>query len=116
MWMNGDSPVGGVMALPEEAKQAGAPPHWIAYITTPDVDATANKIKELGVVPLIADNTLIRGDIAQELRKFGRAGVPMVLVYSGDREQPPTVLPTVLTPAIVLDALDEAAEVKNAAK
>jgi predicted enzyme related to lactoylglutathione lyase len=23
MWMNGESPVGGVMALPEEAKQAG---------------------------------------------------------------------------------------------
>lgn len=48
MWMNGESPVGGVMALPEEAKQAGAPPHWIAYITTPNVDETTNKVKELG--------------------------------------------------------------------
>lgn len=47
MWMNGDSPVGGVMALPEEAKKAGAPPHWVAYITTPDVDATVDRVKEL---------------------------------------------------------------------
>lgn len=30
MWMNGETPVGGVMALPDEAAAAGAPPHWIA--------------------------------------------------------------------------------------
>ena len=41
MWMNGETAVGGLMSLPEEAKQQGAPPHWLAYIATPDVDATA---------------------------------------------------------------------------
>ena len=30
-WMNGETPVGGVMQLPDEAKQQGAPPHWLAY-------------------------------------------------------------------------------------
>lgn len=48
MWMAGDRPLGGVMTLPDEAKAAGAPPHWIAYIGSDDIDATAAKAKELG--------------------------------------------------------------------
>ena len=40
MWMNGETAVGGLMQLPDAAKQQGAPPHWLAYIATPDVDAT----------------------------------------------------------------------------
>ena len=40
MWMNGGTAVGGLMQLPDEAKQQGAPPHWLAYIATPDVDET----------------------------------------------------------------------------
>ena len=31
-----------------EAKEAGAPPHWLTYISTDDVDATAAKASELG--------------------------------------------------------------------
>jgi predicted enzyme related to lactoylglutathione lyase len=46
MWMNGETPVGGIMQLPEEA--AGAPPHWLAYIATPDVDATCALAIQLG--------------------------------------------------------------------
>ena len=38
MWTNDSVPLGGVMQLPPEA---GAPPHWLAYISSPDVDATA---------------------------------------------------------------------------
>ena len=48
MWTNGETPLGGVMNLPEDAKKAGAPPHWIAYIATPDIDATVAKAKGLG--------------------------------------------------------------------
>ena len=48
MWMNGEAPVGGVMALPDEVKAAGVPPHWMTYISTPDCDATAAKVKALG--------------------------------------------------------------------
>jgi len=48
MWMNGESPVGGVMQLPEEAVADGAPPHWLAHISTPDLAATTTKAKELG--------------------------------------------------------------------
>ena len=48
MWMNGETPVGGVMQMPDEAKAAGAPPHWLAYVATPDVDETNMKATALG--------------------------------------------------------------------
>lgn len=41
-------PIGGVMKLPEEAKEMGAPPHWLAHISTPNVDQTAEQAKGLG--------------------------------------------------------------------
>jgi uncharacterized protein len=40
LWMNGEVPVGGCMALPAEVKAARIPPHWLSYIGTPDLDAT----------------------------------------------------------------------------
>ena len=42
MWTNHDVPLGGVVTLPDEAKQAGAPPHWLAYIQIPNVDETVD--------------------------------------------------------------------------
>lgn len=48
VWMKGEASVGGVMPLPEQAKQMGAPPHWLAYIGTPDVDQTVTRATELG--------------------------------------------------------------------
>ena len=48
MWVNGEAPIGGVMALPDEAREQGAPPNWLAYVSTPDVDATVKRAKELG--------------------------------------------------------------------
>jgi predicted enzyme related to lactoylglutathione lyase len=44
----GESPVGGLMALPEEARKAGARPGWAGYIWVSDVDATAAQIKSAG--------------------------------------------------------------------
>jgi predicted enzyme related to lactoylglutathione lyase len=43
-----DSGVGGVMKLPDAAKQMGAPPHWMMYVGTPDVDGMAVRIAQLG--------------------------------------------------------------------
>jgi len=48
MWTAGERPIGGRMELPEEARAAGAPPHWLAHIATADVDATAARAEELG--------------------------------------------------------------------
>ena len=40
--------IGGVIRLPEAAAEAGAPPHWIAYIHVDDVDAAAARVEALG--------------------------------------------------------------------
>lgn len=42
------TPIGGTLRLPEQASAAGAPPHWIAYIATSDLDASLAKVTELG--------------------------------------------------------------------
>ncbi len=44
----GETGIGGVMLLPEEAKSMGAPNHWLAYTVVPDVDATVAQVTELG--------------------------------------------------------------------
>lgn len=48
MWTNRETPIGGVMQLPEDAKAAGAPPHWLAYVEVADTAATAKRAEELG--------------------------------------------------------------------
>ncbi len=45
---NGDRDLGGYMQLTEEMKAMGAPPHWLVYVATPDADATAKQVEELG--------------------------------------------------------------------
>jgi uncharacterized protein len=46
IWMAGQTQIGGLMALPAEA--AGAPPHWLLYVGTPNVDATCAQAQALG--------------------------------------------------------------------
>ncbi len=75
-----------------------------------EITATRQKLKALNAVALLADNTLETPAIISELKKFGRAGVPMVLVYPADPKAAPLILPTLLTPRIVLEALDKAAK------
>src|SRR3984893_113940 len=48
MFTTGETPVGGLMAQPEDARKMGAPPSWIGYVAVDDVDATAERIKRLG--------------------------------------------------------------------
>lgn len=52
MWTVEGTPIGGAMELPAEAVAGGAPPHWLAYIGTPDVDATLERARELGAKAL----------------------------------------------------------------
>lgn len=67
------------------------------------------RLQAIDAVSLKGDHTLIPPAISEELQRFGRAGVPLVLVYPKDPSKPPVVLPEVLTPGIVLEALDQAA-------
>jgi thiol:disulfide interchange protein len=66
------------------------------------------KLKDLGAVALLGDYTRLPDDITTELTRHGRAGVPLVLIYPPKAGAPPIVLPELLTPGIVLNALDRA--------
>lgn len=47
LWMSGKTRAGGLMAL-ADTEAAGTPPHWLIYVGTPDVDATAEAARRLG--------------------------------------------------------------------
>jgi hypothetical protein len=44
----GDSPVTGLMNIPEEARRTGVTPRWTGYVGVNDVDAAVERIKQLG--------------------------------------------------------------------
>src|SRR4029450_4599398 len=44
----GGTPVSGLMGLSEDARKLGLRPSWLGYVGVNDVDATADRIKELG--------------------------------------------------------------------
>jgi len=48
LFTDGQMPVGGLMAQPEDARKMGAPPSWIGYVAVDDVDGTAERVKRLG--------------------------------------------------------------------
>jgi predicted enzyme related to lactoylglutathione lyase len=54
LFVSGDRQIAGLMALPDEARKMGAPPSWLTYIATPDVDATARLASSLGATLLKA--------------------------------------------------------------
>ncbi len=78
-------------------------------VSSINIQRTRDKLKQINAVTLEGDFTDEDPAIARELRQFNRPGVPLVLVYPADKSLPPIVLPPVLTPSIVLDALDKAA-------
>ncbi|MGY1489291.1 protein-disulfide reductase DsbD family protein [Methylobacillus pratensis] len=61
-----------------------------------------------------SDITYLKGDwtnqdqqITQLLKQFGRSGVPLYILYPPGKEAKPQVLPQILTPEIVLDAVQK---------
>jgi thiol:disulfide interchange protein DsbD len=80
-----------------------------------EINSTRAKLQQIGAVVLVGDYTREDPAIGQQLRQYDRSGVPLVLVYSKDPDQPPQVLPPILTPSIVLDALDKASRSRESA-
>lgn len=78
--------------------------------TSIEIDSVRQKMNDLRVVAMRADNSKASPEIDEALREFDRAGVPLNLVYPADISARPIVLPEILTPGIVLDALDQAAD------
>ena len=77
--------------------------------TSLEISSVRKKLKDLNVIAFVGDYTHFPDAITTELRRYSRAGVPLVLIYPKDAAAPPIVLPEVLTPGIVLGALDRAA-------
>jgi thiol:disulfide interchange protein DsbD len=77
-------------------------------MTSIEIPRVRAKLKTIDAVALLGDYTRFSSDITAELKRHGRAGVPLVLVYPKDATAPPIVLPEVLTPQIVLEALSKA--------
>ncbi len=52
-----------------------------------DIPSVRAKLKQTNAVALLGDYTRLPDDITTELNRFGRAGVPLVLVYSKNPNQ-----------------------------
>jgi uncharacterized protein len=48
MWTADGIPRGGYMAMPDEVRAQGAPPHWLTYVGVKDVDAAVAQAAALG--------------------------------------------------------------------
>jgi thiol:disulfide interchange protein DsbD len=70
-----------------------------------DTAAVSARFAQLGVVPFKADWTRYDPAITQALAGFGRSGVPLYVYYPPGA--PPKLLPAVLTPGVVLQALGD---------
>jgi thiol:disulfide interchange protein DsbD len=64
------------------------------------------RFADLDVVMVKADWTNRNPEITQALASYGRNGVPLYVLYNGTGGEA-MILPELLTPRIVLDALDE---------
>jgi thiol:disulfide interchange protein DsbD len=74
------------------------------------------RLRDSGATLLRADWTNQDPAITQALAALGRSGVPTYALYPADPSAPAHVLPEVLTPGIVLDALNALSQQKTAAK
>ncbi len=68
-------------------------------------DAVQNALRAKNMQYLVMDWTNYDPDIAEFLSKFGRNGVPLYLVYSGKAGEAPQILPQLLTPGTVVEAI-----------
>ncbi len=65
----------------------------------------ADKFRELGVVAVKADWTRFDGRITRALAGLGKNSIPVYVIYSGENHRNMKVLPEIITPATVLEAL-----------
>ncbi len=69
-----------------------------------DSAAVQQVFREKNVLFLEGDWTNGDPEITRVLKQYGRAGVPLYLIYPADRSRPAVVLPELLTPQVVVDA------------
>jgi uncharacterized protein len=84
----GGASVSGLMDLPEDARASGLRPSWIGYVGVNDVDATAERIKQLGGavhVPPTDIPNISRFSIAVDPQM---ATIALLKWLNGGQEQP----------------------------
>ena len=77
--------------------------------TSLSTQAVKEAIAKTGTLYMVADSTKFNPDVDDTMSEFGQGGLPMYLVYPADGG-PPKVLPQVLTPSIVVNALNQASK------
>ncbi|SNY72447.1 protein-disulfide reductase DsbD family protein [Pantoea sp. GL120224-02] len=75
--------------------------------TSLSTQVVKDALAKTGTVYMVADSTKFNPDVDDAMSEFGQGGLPMYLVYPADGG-PPKVLPQVLTPSIVVNALQAA--------
>ncbi len=78
-------------------------------------EAFRQALQRGNIAYLVGDWTNQDPEISHMLKKFGRAGVPLYLLYSGNGE-PPKVLPQILTEGFVVRNLDSVSQIKTTQK
>jgi len=68
---------------------------------------------EKGITTVKADWTTRDEIIARTLESFGRNSVPLYVLYDSKPDAEPVILPEIITPGIVLDALDKIGQEQN---
>lgn len=76
--------------------------------TSLSTETVKQALSRTGAVYMVADSTKFNADIDDAMSAFGQGGLPLYVVYPADGSAP-EVLPQVLTPSIVVKALDQAA-------
>lgn len=79
--------------------------------TSLSTQAVKEAMARTGAVYMVADSTKFNADIDDAMNTFGQGGLPLYVVYPADGSAP-KVLPQVLTPSIVVNALNQAADKK----
>lgn len=71
--------------------------------------AVKDALARTGTVYMVADSTKYNPEIDQAINRFGRGGLPVYVVYPADGGAP-AILPQLLSPEIVVSALERAAQ------
>ena len=69
-------------------------------------DEVSQKLKSSNVIKMKADWTSSDPEITSLLREFGRNGVPLYVLYGKDTVEAPQVLPQLLTPGSIIEAIE----------
>lgn len=75
--------------------------------TSLSTQAVKQAMAKTGTYYMVADSTKFNPDVDDALSQFGQGGLPLYVVYPADGGSP-VVLPQVLTPDIVVNALNKA--------